>query len=199
MATRTGTRKRRADAERSISAILDAAVELLGRRPEANMSDIAAAAGVGRVTLYAHFPSREAVLAAALERALGETIAALDAADLDRGSAPDTLRRLVQRGWSILDRHRGLLAAGGVSTARLREHHAEVLDRLERLIRRGQIDGAFRSDLTSGWLVAACYSLIHAAAEEVSAGRLTAANAPRVLEATLLGALASPSDAPAAG
>jgi AcrR family transcriptional regulator len=193
MSTPPETRKRRADAERSIGAIVTAAVELFSRRPEANMSEIASAAGVGRVTLYAHFPSREAVLAAALERALTETIEALDAADLDHGPAPDALRRLIDAGWPILDRHRGLQAAGALSSDRLREHHTGVIDRIERLIRRGQADGAFRADLASGWLVAACYSLIHAAAQEVTAGRLKSGEATGILEATLLGTLAPPS------
>jgi AcrR family transcriptional regulator len=94
------TRNRRADAERSIAAIVDAAVELVSRRPEANMSEVAAAAGVGRVTLYAHFPSREAVLAASRERAMAETIRAFDAAELDRGPAPDALARPRQLGRS---------------------------------------------------------------------------------------------------
>ena len=54
----TRTRRRRSDAERSIAAIVGAAVEAFGRRSDVSMSEIATAAGVGRVTLYAHFPSR---------------------------------------------------------------------------------------------------------------------------------------------
>ena len=45
----------RADAERSIAAILDAAVQVLADRPEAGMGEIAKAAGVARQTVYAHF------------------------------------------------------------------------------------------------------------------------------------------------
>ena len=52
------TRRRRSDAERSIAAIVGAAVDAFGRRSDVSMSEIATAAGVGRVTLYAHFPSR---------------------------------------------------------------------------------------------------------------------------------------------
>jgi len=59
------------------------------------------------------------------------------------------------------------------------------------LIDRGQGDGDFRTDLPRDWLVATFYSLLHAAAEEVDAGRLPHDRAPDVLEATILAALAA--------
>jgi serine phosphatase RsbU (regulator of sigma subunit) len=59
----------RADAVASRERILDAAHALVGDR-RVSMVEIAAAAGVGRSTLYRHFPTREA-----LERALEERAA----------------------------------------------------------------------------------------------------------------------------
>ena len=56
----------RADAAASRARILDAAAALAGDR-RVSMSEVAAAARVGRSTLYRHFPSRQA-----LERALEE-------------------------------------------------------------------------------------------------------------------------------
>src|SRR5215218_5012833 len=56
----------RADAVASRERILDAANALVGDR-RVSMVEIAAAAGVGRSTLYRHFPTRQA-----LERALEE-------------------------------------------------------------------------------------------------------------------------------
>ena len=78
MTTPTRTRRRRRDAERSIAAIVGAAVDAFGRGSDVSMSEIATAAGVGRVTLYAHFPSREALIEAATERVLVEASASLD-------------------------------------------------------------------------------------------------------------------------
>jgi AcrR family transcriptional regulator len=186
----TSTRRRRADAERSIAAIVEAAVDGFSRRPDVSMSEIATAAGVGRVTLYAHFPSREALVEAATKRVLAEASASLDAADLDHGTAVDALGRMIRTSWSVIDRHRGILEAERALTpAALRRHHGDVLERVDRLIARGQSEGAFRTDLPRSWLVIVCYSLFHAAGQAVDEGLLEQSNAPEMLETTLRGAL----------
>ena len=186
------TKKRRADAERNVEAILDAAVRCFGRRPDASMRDIAAAAGVGRVTLYAHFPSRELLLGAAIDRAAADVMATIDAARIDEGPARVALGRMIRAGWSTLDWFWGLhVAAHGRSPAFVRQHSAPFLVRVDDLIVRGQAEGSFRTDLPRDWLVAAFYALIHAAGQEVSDGRLDSAAAADVLEATLIGLLAT--------
>jgi AcrR family transcriptional regulator len=186
----TRTRRRRADAERSIAAIVGAAVEAFSRRPDVSMSEIAIAAGVGRVTLYAHFPSREALVEAATQRVLAEAGASLDAADLDRGPATDALGRLIRTSWSVLARHGGIVdAEGALAPSALRRHHGDVLERIDRLIARGQGEGAFRTDLPREWLVEVCYSLFHAASGAASRGRLDPSDTADILEATIRSAL----------
>jgi serine phosphatase RsbU (regulator of sigma subunit) len=66
----------RADAVASRERILDAGAALAGDR-RTSMVEVAAAAGVGRSTLYRHFPSRQALEAALQERAR-ERLAAPD-------------------------------------------------------------------------------------------------------------------------
>jgi AcrR family transcriptional regulator len=186
-----GAGRRRADAQRSIDAILDAALGCFVQDPDVSMTAIARAAGVGRVTLYAHFPSRETLLDAVLERAVAEADAALAREDLDGVPAPDALGRLLRSSWEVLDRHRRLMVAAArhLGPARMRERHAQVLTRVERLIARGQDEGAFRTDVPRDWLVTVTYSLMHAAAEEVNARRLSSSQAATVLHSTLLGSL----------
>ena len=55
---------RRADAERNVLRIQEAAIRLWADEPNAGVADVAAAAGVGRATLYRHFPTRESLLEA---------------------------------------------------------------------------------------------------------------------------------------
>lgn len=59
-----GTDGRRADALRNDERILDAAKRLLEQSPSASLSDIAAAAGVSRSTLYRRFADRDQLIAA---------------------------------------------------------------------------------------------------------------------------------------
>jgi AcrR family transcriptional regulator len=98
-------RRRRSDARRSIDAILSAARTVLGERPDASMEDIATAAGVTRQTVYAHFPSRDALIAALLHAAGAETLAAIDAARLDIAPPADALRQFLDIGWELIRRN----------------------------------------------------------------------------------------------
>ncbi|GAA3619432.1 TetR/AcrR family transcriptional regulator [Nonomuraea rosea] len=182
---------RRADAERNIAAILEAGTRLLSADPAASVAEIAKAAGVGRVTLYGHFPSREALVDAVLDHAVGMADAVLEDPAIDTAPAPEAMTRLLHSSWEILDRHRRLFLAADrvLPTERIREHHDRPLRRVERLIARGQDDGDFRTDLPLPWLVTAFFSIIHSAAQEREAGRLAADEVEQVLVTTMLSLL----------
>jgi AcrR family transcriptional regulator len=185
---------RRADAERNIAAILAAGTRLLSADPTASVADIAKAAGVGRVTLYGHFPSREALVDAVLDHAVGvaETVLADDS--IDTAPAPEAMAKLLRSSWEILDRHRRLFLAADrtLATEQIRKHHDRPLQRVERLIERGQRAGDFRTDLPLAWLVTTFFSIIHSAAQEREAGRLAAEEVEPVLIKTMLALLAEP-------
>jgi AcrR family transcriptional regulator len=176
---RSGTRKRRADATRSGAAVLDAAIVLLGQHPQASMEQIATAAGVARQTVYAHYTSREALMGAIMDRLTVEVAAAMNAVDLDNGSAAAGLRRWLEAIWRLLERYPVLLH-GGVATIAAQdeyESHRPVTAPLADLIRRGQHDGEFDASFPTTWLVATIISLGHTAAQEVNAGRMNAQEA----------------------
>lgn len=171
-------RPRRSDARRSIDAILNAARIVFGERLDAGMEEIATRADVTRQTVYAHFPSRDALLAAVIETAAAEYHAALDAGGLDTAPPADALARFLDIGWRLIRRYPLLL---NPTATRIRpdsnDPHDLVPPRLERLIRRGQRTGDFDPSLHAAWLVAAVIGLQHAAAAEVADGRLTADDA----------------------
>lgn len=178
---------RRAVAERNVEAILDAAERLLERRTQATISAVAAEARLSRVTVYAHFASREQLLEAVAERAICTTTAALDAAGLDEGLAADALDRAVAVGWSALTRYAAVAQATAeqLSWDARRRLHETAIARVHGLVERGREQGDFRTDLPTEWLVASSFALIHTAGEEVRAGRLEQSAAAQVLRATM--------------
>jgi AcrR family transcriptional regulator len=191
----TARRAQRADARRSIAAILDAATDCLARDPETSIADIAAAAGVGRITLYGHFKTRAELIDAVMARTISRADAILDATDTG-GDPADALGRLVGSSWQIVHRFRNILLAAQreLPAERIRSVHDPILRRVQSLIGRGQHTGTFRTDLPSQWLITTAFSLMHAAAEDAAAGRITADDAAPLVTATLLAAFTAPAE-----
>jgi TetR/AcrR family transcriptional regulator, mexCD-oprJ operon repressor len=181
------TDHRRATADRNADAILEAAAELLERRSAVSIAAVAARARLSRVTVYAHFPDRQALLEAVVGRAVEQTVAIVEAAKPSEGRPPDALRRFVSEAWAQLDRHGAIAqaAADHLSPEAMRRAHAGAHDHLARLIERGRRDGSFRTDLPTEWIVTAVLALFHACGDYVRAGRIEAAEAPRLLTATI--------------
>lgn len=171
--TRPAPRRKRSDAERSITSILDAADEILAENPGASMVEVATHAGVTRQTVYAHFPSRDSLLDAVHRRAVQATVAAIDTAAIDKGPPAAALDRLIDAGWQRLARQSGMPAAFEVlDPPALFELHQPILDRLEQLVKRGQSSGDFDAERPVGWLLAAFLGLAHTAAGELASGRM---------------------------
>ncbi len=173
--TAPGTRRRRqrAEARQSIAAILQAAAGALNADPAASVEEIARAAGVTRQTVYAHFSSREALVAAVTERATAEVAAAFETAGLDEASPPVALTRLLDTGWRVAARYPFLWHLPTVSAGQDRNRHGPVLDRMLAIIERGQETGDFDRGLSPHWLLTAVLALGRAAEDEVKAGRMT--------------------------
>ncbi len=189
----TGTK--RADAQRNIAAILDAALVCLSRDPDASVGEIAKEAGVGRVTLYGHFPSRAELVDAVFTRTVEHADAALDAVDLD-GDPREVLARLIRSSWPLIDQSRSLriAALAALPAERLHAAHAGPMHRIERLVERGRDEGVFRTDLPVSWLVGTLLTITHGAADEINGGRLAADDAADLITATVLAAFTAPGD-----
>jgi AcrR family transcriptional regulator len=181
-------RRRRADAQRSIDAIVGAARTMLVERLDANMEEIADAAGVSRQTVYAHFSSREVLIAAVINAERASRLAALIDARLDRVPPVDAVRGFLDISWQLVDRFPLLLdpALSRTPDPEGNDPHRPVAVELERIIRRGQRSGDFDRTLPVGWLAAATFGLGHAAAELVAGGELDVSRAAALLEASVL-------------
>ncbi len=182
-------RAQRADAQRNAATILDTALECLARDPEMTIAEIATAAGVGRITLYGHYKTRAELVDAVLVTTIERANEALDATDTT-GDPSQALSRLVASSWQIVHQFRNILIAAQreLPAERVRGVHDRILRRVQTLIERGQRSGDFRTDLPRQWLITTAFSLMHAAAEDVVAGRIKAADAAGLISDTLLAA-----------
>jgi len=85
----TAARPLRADAERSVRAILEAAERVLSANPGASMEQIATAAGVARTTIHRRFAHRQALVEALASSAARQLAQAVE------DGRPDTAPPLV--------------------------------------------------------------------------------------------------------
>ncbi len=186
-----GPRRRRADADRSVAAILDGALEALASDPDSSMSEIARRAGVVRATIYVHFPTRTALLDAVMEHAVTQVADAMKSAEPGRGAPADALERVLRATWRELARFHALLAlnTARLSPEELHRRHVPMLDQLEPLIERGQKQGVFRSDLPVTWHLAVIRALVHTASFESQNGRIPESEAESAMLSTVSAAL----------
>jgi TetR/AcrR family transcriptional regulator, mexCD-oprJ operon repressor len=145
--------------QRVAAAIVDAAARVLAARGEqASMQDVAAAAGVGRATVYRYFPSRQALLDDLARMAVGDASARLSSARIDAVDPEEGVARAV----------RALVEVGDpflvVARERVRPEPAEFERRLAEplrgLLERGQTAGVIRDDIPSSWLTESLFALV---------------------------------------
>ncbi|MEO3975256.1 TetR/AcrR family transcriptional regulator [Streptomyces sp. CAU 1734] len=168
--------------------VLRSAAATLTRKATATMDEVARAAGIGRATLHRHFAGRDALVLALEELGIREFEAALDAARLDEGTAPEALRRLIAGS----EANAGLL--GFLVTENQLFEGEQVnegwnrLDvRVAALFQRGQEEGDFRIDLTAAWLTEALYGLFGSGAWAVQSGRVAPKDFQFMIAELLLG------------
>jgi AcrR family transcriptional regulator len=179
---------RRAVAERNAEAILEAALRVLAEEPDAGTARIAAEAGVGRATVYRHYPDREALERALRERAgaelrrvIAEAVAATDA-----GIAA-ALESLV--GGLLTLKARYAMLAPPRDPAAARRRMEEINRPLREIVEAAQAHGELRADVPAQWILASLRGLILAAHDERAARRLTLEETPARVVSTLLDGL----------
>ncbi|MBI5104945.1 MAG: TetR/AcrR family transcriptional regulator [Solirubrobacterales bacterium] len=144
-------RPKRADARRNYDKLVTAARQAFAERDtEASLEDIARRAGVGIGTLYRHFPTRSALLAAVyVDEVDAMARAAEDVGHLEPWEA---LRAWLHQyvGFAAAKRalHEQLLAAEGADAEVLGACRGALLGAGGGLLRRAQAAGEVRPDVT---------------------------------------------------
>lgn len=158
----------RSDARLNRERLLAAAREVLSERGgAAEMREIAERAGVAVGTLYRHFPTREALVAAIIAETLEEVRHIVAEAEANP-FAIDALRHLVARACALAERGRGIfeVITGMELAARFpdelipTELRAELEARVTRLVERGVERGELRADFPPALLAAFCRATI---------------------------------------
>ncbi|MDQ8043417.1 MAG: helix-turn-helix domain-containing protein, partial [Solirubrobacteraceae bacterium] len=171
MSTREGAP--RADVARNREGVLAAALAVFSRDPEASMREVADASGLGRTTVYRHFPNRDALVRALFEqvfdRAVVDVGAILDAVDEPR----EVLPRVATATLAIADQYRFLAAHQAVGDEVRRRPRADpLLVWIEAQLAAGRL-----RPLGAPWIHGMVVALIVAATEEIHDGRASAADA----------------------
>ena len=149
----------------SRGSIEDAGIQVLLRNPDAGMSEIALAAGVGRATLYRHFPSKRDLVLALAKKCLEETdqvVAPIKAAHM-RGSA--AIKATIQAVLPLTDRYRFLttLWIYDPEDAELNTMYVRQLEEFSTVVQQAQDEGAIDPELPISWVVSCFDGLLNAA------------------------------------
>ena len=166
--------------------LLDAAAEVLSRRPDATLQTIATAAGVSRTTIFNRFPTRDALLEAlgadALMR-IGQVMARVP--EGEPGDVREVMTRISHDLMPLAPRTTFLRMVPGLGND-LDQHWEQVVTPLAIYTALAQARGLLRADQPPRWLVASYIGLLFAAWDEISAGELGAAQAARFVVDTWL-------------
>jgi AcrR family transcriptional regulator len=191
----TSEARLRADARRNRRTVLDAAVALLAERPQATMQEVADASGLGRTTVYRHFPRRQDLIDALFQEVLREAAQTVEDALASASSPRALLCDLGERIIAIGDRYRFLDAHPELRERTLALNDSGPENPLQAYLTEAQQRGEVREDLPVQWMLTTLRGLAVVAMVEVSAGRMNVEEAGKHVGETCASAF-MPQDAP---
>ncbi len=141
----------RADAQRNLELILEAAAEAFAEKGhEAGVADIAKRAGVGQATIFRRFETKDDLIAAVFERKIAQIHEAVLAA-LRKRSAWDGLRELMAFATELQMRDRGFFQAQAerlIDLPHIQAQKQAIREDASELVARAKAEGSLREDIT---------------------------------------------------
>jgi AcrR family transcriptional regulator len=179
----------RADAERSVRAILEAAERVLAEDAGASMEQIAEAAGLTRITVHRRFANRQALLEALSVSAMEQLFEAIEEARPNSAPALVALYRVtanvlrVKSAWRFtLTHNTSLSEAAAALWADIDAHTVELLARAQR-------EGLLADSTDLEWMRQVYYALLSEALNRPGADQDSAAQDPDALAALVIDTL----------
>lgn len=177
--------------QKSRAAIIDASIQLLLSNPDASMSEIALAAGVGRATLYRHYETRSELLNELVMLCLEETDLALQPIKEQGLRGLEAIVRSIDLIAPLTDRFRFLMNASGLTTLdrRVTRRYQQQLDELVGYVEEAKQTGDIAQTLPTAWVVASYDALLNAAWMLVQQGTLSSCDATEAFKASFVSSL----------
>lgn len=157
----------RADASRNVEAVLRAAARVFSTDPLARITDVAAAAGVDKRTVYRRFDSREELLLAVYRARLDQLEALIDSTLADDRPVREALLAFAEGGirlsreWPVDIR--------AVTDPAIQRRREELDARMDDFLRRAGQAGVVAPGLPGGWALRTLQTLLHTVAQEMPA------------------------------
>ncbi|MDN5858880.1 MAG: TetR/AcrR family transcriptional regulator [Pseudonocardia sp.] len=149
----------RIDAHRNRARILASAAKKLRANPAATLEQIIAGTGLGRTTVYRHFPTRADLVEAVAVHLIDVASGLLDQARPDEGPFRAAFARMTDTAVDVGTGMWGLLSQAGQDTIASSRPAARIEAAVRALLQRGVDEGDLRADVPLDWHVEAYFAL----------------------------------------
>lgn len=161
--------------KKSTRALLDASFQVLVGNPHASLSEIATQAGVGRATLYRHYPTREALITAIAQESLQYIDGVLQPINKQGLDGLEAVKAMVNALLPMAERFHFLQMIW--TTAELDKAivkmYEEQMNIIWYWISAGQKAGDINASISAEWIVTVLDSMLYGAAWMLANDRMT--------------------------
>ncbi|MER6624018.1 MULTISPECIES: TetR/AcrR family transcriptional regulator [unclassified Streptomyces] len=184
----TAGRSLRADAERSVRAILESAERVLAEEPGASMEQIAAAAGVARTTIHRRFANRQALIEALASSAARQLARAVDDGRPDTAPPLVAMHRITANVLQVKSAWAFALELPADPDSEAAALHQDIARRCIAVLERAQADKLIDEAADLDWVRRVYYALIGESLHGNTDGADPDTLATRIIDTLLHGA-----------